>query len=67
MKKLSIPLNDLLIVLEALRDDCGTTNLLVSEQDGYLCLADENDPENIVSFRPENEEVETNDDGESLH
>lgn len=67
MKKLSIPLNDLLIVLEALRDDCGTTDLVVSERDGYLCLADANDEENIVSFRPEDEEVETNDDGENLH
>lgn len=52
MKKLLFNLQDFIQVLVSLRDDLGTTEIIISEHDGYPTIADAADPTTVLILKP---------------
>lgn len=67
MKKVKIPLDDLLTVLSAMKDSEGTTDIIFFEYNGYPAIADFDEPDNVVTFASVNEEGEVNAEDEQVH
>lgn len=67
MKKIKINLEDLLVVLEAMREN-GTTDIIFFEHgDSMLpAICDANEPDNIIAFQTFDPEVEDK-DGNAIH
>lgn len=63
MKKIRIDINDLIDVLEILRENGGTTHVLFFEHNNLPAMADADEPENIIMFQS----VDEDGDGEGLH
>ncbi len=56
MKKVKIELEELLAVLEAMRDSGGTTEIIIFEHNSLPAICDANEPDNIVTFRTDGED-----------
>jgi hypothetical protein len=56
MKHVSIPIDDLITVLEAMRESGSTTHVVFTEYEGWPALCDRDEPENIIMFKGEEEE-----------
>jgi hypothetical protein len=68
MKKIKIPIDELITVLEAMKESGGTTQIIIFEQNGIPAICDADEQENYILFQTEGEDPgETNDDGENLH
>lgn len=67
MKKIKISLDDLLVVLEAMKDSGGTKEILFFEYQGYPAICDANDPESVITFAAVNELGEVDEDLENIH
>lgn len=65
MKKISIPLEDLLIMLEALQDN-GCNDIVIFEHEGMPAIADINNPDDLITFRVSEEDEETS-ETEKVH
>ncbi len=68
MKKVKVPLEDLIQVLEAMRDTGGTTEVIFFSWKGMPALADALSPENIITFQTtevtEEEDFDNDDDSD---
>lgn len=62
MKKIRIPLDDLITVLEALRDSGGATEVIIFEYEGIPALVDADDPDNVITFQAIGEDGENDED-----
>lgn len=67
MKKVKISLDDLLVVLEAMRETAGTQDILFFEFNGMPAICDAEDPDNIVTFQSVSETGEVDTDEEIVH
>lgn len=69
MKKVKISLDDLLVVLEAMRDSAGTQDVIFFEYKGMPALCDADDQDNIVTFAAvdENGDLTNEEPDEGLH
>jgi hypothetical protein len=56
-------LEDLLSVLEQMRDSGGTVQVIIFEHDGMPAICDADEPGNIIAFAPDPEA----EDDETLH
>lgn len=63
MKKIRLPLLDLLVVLEAMNEQ-GTTEIILFEHDDLPAIADAAEPENYITFQTDEME---NEDGDKIH
>ncbi len=50
MKKIKVNVDDLIVVLEALKDG-GTSSVILFEFEGTPAMADADEPENIILFQ----------------
>lgn len=66
MKKVAINLQDLVDVLEAMRDSNGTTDVIFFEYNGMPALADKEEPDNVITFQVYDKTEETK-DGDIVH
>lgn len=67
MKKVKISLDDLLVVLEAMKETAGTKDILFFEFNGMPALCDAEDPDNIITFQSVSETGEVNEEDEVIH
>lgn len=67
MKKIKISIDDLLVVLEAMKETNNTTEVIIFEYEGYPAITDANDTENVITFRSVNEKGEVDTDEETIH
>lgn len=58
LNKLLFDLDELIQVLEALRDEANVTEIIISEVNGYPAISDANDPTTVLILKP------ADDDGE---
>lgn len=65
MKKIKVNLDDILIVLEAMKEN-GTQDVVFFEHEGMPAIADADEPENIVRFQTFDPELEDK-DGNAVH
>lgn len=65
MKKIKVNLEDILVVLEAMREN-GTEDVVFFESDGMPAIADADEPENVIRFQTFDPEAE-NEKGEAIH
>lgn len=65
MRKIKVPLEDILIVLEAMMHQ-GTTDIIIFNYNGVPAIADANEPENIITFATEDHDPTLEEDG-GLH
>lgn len=64
MKKVKISIDDLIAVLEAMRDTGGTSEVIIFDYEGMPAFADAADTENIVTFAsdsPDGDELDNYD------
>lgn len=52
MKKVTVPIQDLIDTLEQFRDVVGTTHIIVGVKNGLPFLADATEEENMIMFQP---------------
>jgi hypothetical protein len=67
MRKVKISLDDLLVVLESMKETGGTQEITFFEYNGMPAICDSNDPDNIITFQSVNEAGEVNEDDETVH
>ena len=67
MRKVKISLDDLMVVLEAMRETAGTTDIMFFEFNGMPAICDVQDPDNIVTFQSVSETGEVNEEDETIH
>lgn len=67
MRKVKIPLDDLILVLEAMRDSGGTKDLLIFELNGLPAIADFAEQDNVITFAAEGDFVGEMDDDTGMH
>jgi hypothetical protein len=67
MKKVKISLDDLLVVLEAMKDSAGTKDIMFFEFNGMPAICDAEDPDNIITFQAVSETGEVDTDEETIH
>lgn len=65
MKRIKLDIDDLLIVLEAMREN-GTKNIILFEHEDFPAIADYDEPDNIIAFQTYDDDVETK-DGDNIH
>lgn len=56
MKKIRLNIDDLITVLESLRDSGGTTEIIILDHDGYPAIVDANEQENVIMFQVDESE-----------
>lgn len=66
MKKICISIDDLLVVLDAMKDN-GTTDIIFFEFNSLPAICDKNEPDNIITFQSVNETGEVDEDNEVVH
>lgn len=65
MRKVKINLDDILIVLDAMKEN-GTEDVIFFEHGGLPAIADADEPDNIVTFQTFDPDLE-NKDGDPIH
>ena len=65
MKKIKVALDDILIVLDAMKDH-GTQDVIFFEHGGMPALCDADEPDNIITFQTFDPEDEPDED-DSIH
>lgn len=58
MRKIKVSLDDLLVVLESMRDTAGTTEIIFFEYNGKPAICDADDRDNVISFATESDNEE---------
>lgn len=67
MRKIRIPLDDLLAALEACKE-AGWENIMMFELSGYPAIADADDPDQVITFQSVNEKGELDEESdEQVH
>jgi hypothetical protein len=66
VKRVKIDIQDLLMVLNAMVDSAGTTDVIFFEHNSLPALADASDPDNIITFETFDDTQETK-DGDAIH
>ncbi len=66
MKSVAVNLQDLIDILEAMRDSGGTTEIVLFERKGMLAICDREQPEDIITFQSFDKTEETK-DGDKVH
>lgn len=64
MKKIKVAIDDLLVVLEAMKEN-GTTDIMIFEYNGSPAICDSSEPDNIISFQTVSENGDVED--ETVH
>lgn len=67
MKRVKISLDDLLVVLEAMKSTGDTTDIIFFEFNGMPAICDADDPDNIISFQSVSATGEVNEEDETVH
>lgn len=62
IKKIKIDIDDLITVLEAMKESAGTESVVIIEHEGLPALADANDMDNIIMFQAVGDEQNTDED-----
>ncbi len=66
MKKVKIPLEDLLAVLESMKQD-GTQEIVFFEFNSLPAIADADEPDNVITFQTVSEKGEVSEEDEVIH
>lgn len=66
MKKVKINLDDLVVVLEAMRDTNGTKEIVFFEHNNLPAIADADEPESLITFQTYDPDQEDK-DGNAIH
>ncbi len=66
MKKIKISIDDLLVVLDQMKDG-GTQEIYFFVYNDYPAICDANDPESVISFQSVSEDGTVNESDEELH
>lgn len=66
IKKIKISLDDLLVVLDAMKEN-GTRDIYFFSYNDYPAICDSDDPESVITFQSVNETGEVNEDEEIIH
>lgn len=61
MKSVTISIEDLMVVLEALKEN-GSTEIMLFEYNGAPAMSDASEPDNIISFQTESANGEVEDE-----
>lgn len=64
---MKISLDDLLVVLQAMKDTNDTRDIMFFEFNGMPAICDADDPDNIITFQSVSEDGEVNEDDEVIH
>jgi hypothetical protein len=66
MKKIKISIDDLLTVLDAMKEN-GTNEIIFFEHNNMPAICDSEDPDSIISFASVNEDGSVNEEDEVIH
>lgn len=67
MKKVKISLDDLLVVLEAMKETNNTKDIMFFEFNNMPAICDADEPDNVITFQSVTEDGEVNEDDETVH
>ncbi len=66
MKKVKISIHDLLSVLQTMEEN-GTTDIIFFTYNDYPAIADNDDPDSVITFQSVNDKGELESDDEQTH
>ncbi len=66
MKKIKISLDDLVTVLDAMKEN-GTNEIFFFVYNDYPAICDADDPDSVITFQSVNDKGEVNEDDEQIH